>query len=244
MGLIINVLIVLVCFGLMVIAGIVGLSMFIPSLVGYRKTRSPKRHKTMIIGVCMMIPIVCIGLIAGISTLSLNARNYNSIYHQVYLGTVEDIERLLKKGVNPDCSELDVPAKAGEYTMLADLASYNSHRKDTYERMKLLIEYGADVNWKSCPNCRNGYGHGQAYCQYTPLMFVCERPGEQAEDIIDLLLENGANVNAKDYSGKTALDIINESIQYGIEHGNGTSEKYLSMRKQLISHGAKPGRGT
>lgn len=243
MGLIIFALIVHLFFWLTVIAGIAGLSMFIPSLVGYIKTRSPKNNRIMVIGLCMMIPIALIGLYVGLGTLSSNARDYNSIYHQVNSGTVEGME-LLKKGVDPDCSWSDVPAKAGEYTLLANFANYNSHHKDTYEKMKLLIEYGADVNWKSCPNCRGGYGHGQPYCEYTPLMLVCERPGEQAEDIIDLLLENGADVNAKDYSGKTALDIINESIQYGVQYGNGVSEKYLKMRKQLISHGAKPGRGT
>ncbi|MBD5111903.1 MAG: hypothetical protein HDT42_05125 [Ruminococcaceae bacterium] len=62
-GLAMLALIVRLIFSIVIIVGIVGLSMFIPALVDYVNTRNKKSLKTMMIGGCLMIPIIFIGLI-------------------------------------------------------------------------------------------------------------------------------------------------------------------------------------
>ena len=67
--------------------------------------------------------------------------------------------------------------------------------------VKLLLERGLSVN------CSNDEG-------WTPLM---EAVLEEREEMVDLLLQNGADVNAQDYTECTALDLVdnctNESIK-------------------------------
>lgn len=241
---------IVVTFGLRILAaaGVVGLVMFIPSLAAYIKSREKKRFKSMLIGAYMMAPIVLIGVCLGFSKLKTGMHDYNSIHYQMNLGTLEGMERLLKNGADPNSSWSDVRAKTGEYSLISDLAVYNRQRKDTYERMKLLIEYGADVDWESCVNCRsysNGgfhYEHGNVFCKYTPLMFVCHDPGNQAAEIVDLLLDNGANVNAEGYDGKTPLDLIDQHIRAYDKSDEPVPEKYLMIKQSIIAHGGKAGK--
>lgn len=234
-------------FWLLVIAGVVGLIMFIVFLAGYIGKREKKQLKMVLISAGMMTPIVLIGLTVGCSKLSTRLHNYNSIHYQMNSGTLEGMERLLKSGADPNSSWSDVRANTGEYTLLANLAFYNTHHDDTYERMKLLIEYGADVDWESCVNCRsysNGafhYDHGSTFCKYTPLMFVCLYTGDQGPEIVELLLENGANVNAKGYDGKNALDLINEHIRAYKDDGKAVPTKYLKIKESIVAHGGKAG---
>lgn len=67
------------------------------------------------------------------------------------------------------------------------------------EIIKALIEKKADVNAK---HLRNGM---------TPLHIACLR-GDDPE-LINLLLVNGANINAKDYRGRTPLELMNLSYE-------------------------------
>ncbi len=69
--------------------------------------------------------------------------------------------------------------------------------------LKLLIDYGADIN------AQDTNGH-------TPLMLAvlaAFKGQSNIENKIDLLLRKNANVSIKDATGKTALDIANESLE-------------------------------
>lgn len=192
-----------------------------------------------VIGAALLIPIIGV----GISKLDKLATDHNSLTHQMFYGTADDMERVLARGVEPDCHagySRNIPAKEGEYTMLSYVCSYNSHYDDSLEKARLLIEYGADVNRRTCPNCTNGR-HGIFGCEFTPLMFLCEYPGPQAKDMIILLLDNGADINAKNYEGQTALDLVNYKITMQSINGGTPSEFRLELRALLIKRGAKTG---
>ncbi|AQN68665.1 ankyrin repeat protein [Saudi moumouvirus] len=64
---------------------------------------------------------------------------------------------------------------------------------DNLKLIKLLIKYGADVNM---PENENGW---------TPLIIACIRYTLNSYEIIEYLLNNGADINHKDIKGKTAL---------------------------------------
>lgn len=64
-----------------------------------------------------------------------------------------------------------------------------------YDKAKLLINEGADIEWR------------YVTCGRTPLL-VASAYGH--EGIIQLLLDNDANINAKDKDGRTSLDLAKE----------------------------------
>ncbi|AGF84931.1 repeat protein [Moumouvirus goulette] len=89
---------------------------------------------------------------------------------------------------------------------------------DNLKLIKLLVKYGADVN---IPEYQNGW---------TPLIIACIRYTFNSHEIIEYLLNNGANINQKDSKGRTALF--------------KTCELYLGSRTHivelLLKYGAYP----
>jgi ankyrin repeat protein len=67
-------------------------------------------------------------------------------------------------------------------------------REGDYEKVKKLIEEGADVNMKD-------------WIGWTPLHLACWWDHKDYESIMILLIEKGANVNAKDNYGNTPLHL-------------------------------------
>lgn len=65
--------------------------------------------------------------------------------------------------------------------------------KDNYEAAKLLIEHGADVN-TTCFSQKSR----------TPLLAQCYK-NYPSKNIVDLLIKNGARINAKDEDGVSPL---------------------------------------
>lgn len=62
---------------------------------------------------------------------------------------------------------------------------------DFYKEIRILVEHDADVNAKDCP------------CGYTPLMYAVTNL--LSKDIINLLLDAGADINAKSKDGNSVL---------------------------------------
>lgn len=242
LGLYVFAIIIFITGAGIICAGIAGLCIFVPSLVGYVKTRDKKSHKRMITGISLAIPLLAALLFAGVHQLRDAVSDYSSIYIQLISGTTEDLERLLKKGISSDCKATNLentPATGNEDTLLTHLASYNSHYDDCVEKARLLLEYGADVNWAACPNCRAGYGHGQPFCRSTPLLLVCSHPGEHSTELVELFIEYGADVNAVSGEGRTGLDILSEKIYLWERDGEEAPEIFTELRKALVKHGAK-----
>lgn len=90
---------------------------------------------------------------------------------------------------------------------------YEAVKKNDIKRVKELIEQGADVNYVYCPD---KYG-------YTPLHMAAYFA---AGKIVEILLENGCNVNPISVDGKTPLALAQErhnrdSITYLLESYGG-----------------------
>lgn len=179
------------------------------------KSQSKSPLVLMILGGILVFPIAAILIIGCIATVHASVQNDGLLGYQVKRGSVEDVERLLKQGVNPECEresmDENTVAREGEYTLLCYL-SYSDEVSQCAEKMQMLIDYGADVNWKIhwcefAPEEHGGieYEKDRTYndsCGETPLMMAS---GAGNEEAVRVLLENGAEVNAQDYCGSTAL---------------------------------------
>lgn len=218
-----------------------GLIMLIIGIVKRVKTKNefkPRGLSLIITGAVMFLPG---GIIFGSRVVSSvtqavtqAADDYNNINHQLFDGSVEDMERLLKKGVN---------AKGESYTqenitsMLGDVAKY-SRVPDSVEKALLLIEYGADVNEVMCSTCFPDHsGYRRDLCSATPVLFACDTPNYA---MLKVLIDSGGDVNAVDYYGYSALDIVERNI---IDDDDRFHYSYTSvferMKELLIENGAE-----
>lgn len=196
-----------------------------------------------ILGVILMLPVTLIVVLIVIGSVLPDVQNKGILGQQIKNGTVEDVERLLKEGVNPEGSregfEENIVAEDGEYTWLAYL-SYSQYIPDYAEKMQLLIDYGADVNRRiywceyspeehmgAAYDADRGYNDG---CGETPLMKACAAGSYEG---VKVLIENGADVNVTDYCGKTPL--ICAVMYNGYSSGEDVQVK---IAKLLLDNGA------
>lgn len=198
-----------------------------------RNDINPRGFSTIVAGLLVLLPS---GVIFGhkiITAVEQSNFNRNSIYYQVNYGSAEGLERLLKNGTVVEgigYSE-ERAAKDGELTWLGDLAYHGSDCSDSVEKAALLIEYGADVNRVMClyRNCT----HDGSYklCSATPVLLACDSPNYE---LLKLLIDNGGDVNAVDYYGYSALDIIEVKIK-NTEHNHPTRNEVFKQMKELLT---------
>ena len=124
--------------------------------------------------------------------------------------------------------------------MLCEL-SYSNEVPQCAEKMQLLIDYGADVNWQIhwcefAPEEHGSIAYEQdrsAYndsCGETPLMMASNSGNVEA---VKILLKNGAKVNAQDYCGDSALIYACKPSGYSI--GEDAQEEVVRL---LLANGA------
>lgn len=92
---------------------------------------------------------------------------------------------------------------------------YAVNKEQKYDIVKLLIENNANVNHKASSD------------GYTPLIIATKSFNN--DKIVDLLIKNGADVNAADNKGKTVL-------AYACSHN--ADETSYAIIKNLLEHGA------
>ena len=99
--------------------------------------------------------------------------------------------------------------------------------------LKIIIEYGADLNAKT------------DFGKKTALMFALQQDGYDAKtDTVQMLCENGADVNASDCKGRTPLDfarwnldLVKILINNGLNLSLGKSTERIDVNEdELIKH--------
>ena len=191
----------------------------------------------------------------------------NSLHEAVYKGDIERVRFLIDNGA--DVNEKGNNKKSSKYL-------YNDTplfwlRKGDIETAKLLIKHGADVNARSSFNAR--FGESLESIGPTPLATAIKKDDEKMAklliekgvnvgkdyllyaksfEIAKILIENGADVNAKNKSGYTPLHFAKKSelakllIENGadVNAGKGTVgvplyDTYnIKTAKLLIENGA------
>lgn len=215
-----------------------GITMFICGMVERAKTKyapKPRGLALIIAGVIAFLPGGIISGGRGIKAVNKAIDNYNNIGYQLSNGSVDDVERLLKKGACVEDAGLpeERPAREGELTLLGCVANYGLIYPDAAEKAELLIEYGADVNRVMCCTCDHPY-YRSDFCSATPIIIAADTPNYE---LLKVLIDNGADVNAADYYGSTALDIVEKNLKGSTAFKN----VYAQMKELLIQNGAQNG---
>lgn len=200
-----------------------------------------------IIGWIFTIPLIlCVVLIAYV-IISTSVYKNNSLGYQVMHGNYIKAEKILKKGVSPDCTlDSNEPAKPGEQTLLSLLCEKGFTNtledpiddEETEEELKmiqLLIDYGADVESRTyshdVTDSRHFYQEESDYyqtsdgCGYTPFLYAVYMGNEKT---VELLVKNGADIQVEDYCGYNAISTIADNM---------SDDGGLSMLQYLLEKG-------
>ncbi len=138
-------------------------------------------------------------------------------------GDVDAMKVFLKHGVKPDVSSIMDEGSANcDYALACFIQGaesafyYGASEYSLIEVLKLLIELGADIH----ANIEHYNNPSQSL-----LMYMAESNSVQ---IMKFLLDNGVDINAKDFEGKTALD-------YALREGNNRAADFLLERNAKVS---------
>jgi ankyrin repeat protein len=124
---------------------------------------------------------------------------------------LDDLQRLLESGANPNLRW----GQSGDHFPLQEAVDSAGYRK-THVRdvVALLLTHGADPNAKWCPFESRGGGSG-APCTSarasTALMFAA---GAGETEVVELLLNAGADPHPRDWNGISALDVASTEIGF------------------------------
>lgn len=266
-------------FFLIILGGssLIGLILLIIALVQgnkVRKMRGPKRTGKVwvlsILGGVFMLPLIGFIMFMGYAMAAGQWEAHNSLAENVNEGNYARVEALLKKGVDPDCTvDSNKPAQDGERTLLSYMCENDGFMDqfedsvdgqvtdEELEMMQLLIDYGADIDYVSYRDSKEYERHTyqeetDVYlttdrCGFTPLHYAVYS-GDL--EVVKLLVENGADVNATDYCGyapiHVAVDFLYgqegaEILQYLIGQGAdltaetnyGQSVVFLAWRNEI-----------
>lgn len=243
---------------LVVILAIVGTATFIGTVLLIISVIMKKRRRTekktylipRVLGLLCMIPLAFCVVVVLYSVISASIHKKTSLAYNVEHLNKAQIEKIIDRGVTPDCTmESNDAASHGDKTLLCLLAEgiyydewdweFNNESEKTIhdatlDMMKLLLEKGADVNYviyrEGIDMASHGYKDTSSKyrstdkCGWTPLMIATYRADF---DMIKLLVDHGADVHAVDYCGYNVINIIADSLDD--EEGYEILNYYLEL---------------
>jgi ankyrin repeat protein len=143
-------------------------------------------------------------------------------------GDTPVIKILLDKGANPKAATRNgvngIMMAANVATREEDMTGRSKTQKDAIETITLLIAAGTDIN--GADNQGRAAVHGAALWGLT--------------DVITFLKQNGANINAPDKRGYTALDYA-RGLAGGFGFGGSASVVHEATAKAIADIGGAPG---
>jgi ankyrin repeat protein len=154
-----------------------------------------------------LLAVLALGTVFQVQTA--HAANLDDFIKQVRRHNVRAIERILRRNSNRHQIS---DGKLLYYTFYYNRDKAKENR--CLEIVKLLVKYGLDINTvdSDSPN-----GHAR----YTALIFAS---GAGQSDVVNYLVEHGADVNARDADNWTALMMASSTgqsdiVNYLVEHG-------------------------
>jgi len=117
-------------------------------------------------------------------------RDHDELCQASYIGTLDDVRRILRNGVNPNCT-----GTARSYGHPLDKITPIQYALfgNKVDIVKLLIRGGADPNKKST---RTGE-------EVSPLFYALIKP--ESKDMVKVLVEGGSDPNARNLRGESPL---------------------------------------
>lgn len=236
----IGILVFIIIVGIIFTVAVISLIISIFMQLSYKKKlknfkdgdKKPRKwyYIPRIISILNFAPLIFLVVSFAVIEIKSNYEQKNSLAFNVTTGNYERAEELLEKGVSPDCTfESNKPAKDGKQTLLSLLCEkegfvhysnkYAVDRELTQEEIKmikLLIEYGANVNAvdyvheaQHSDKTAHSIYMTDDRCGYTPLMHAVYNGNTE---LVKLLIENGADVNVRDYTGFTPVATVADSL--------------------------------
>lgn len=207
--------------------------------IPYKRRIYPKVFITL--GLMVLIPFTAIvtGIIVNYK-MNL-AKDRKNLFNCVVNEEFGYAQKLIDKGASPervpDANVASNEAAAeGEETLLIHFCRrQGASEEDAWaDVVEFLIKNGADVNRRTwiheagyaehSGSAEDGYQHND-FCGETPIMAAAHAGNVKS---VELLIENGADVNATDYCGRTALMYAARSY---------TGERGRKIVTILVEHG-------
>lgn len=153
---------------------------------------------------------------------TINAQRYDKLEKIVSKGVPFEALLYIVSTNNKEIIDLTLP-KVSQREKDLVLEYVLSNEYDNYETIEAIISAGANVNFKISLGGNYISEDSDDNVTSTPLI-TAVRNGKK--DIVELLINKGAEINLKEYAGRTALDFAKDD----------------EMKQLLISHGAKSGK--
>lgn len=239
-------------FIFIILVGAVVFSAFIFLIVGILQNRRYKKPeyngkkriypKVLIaLGLIVLVPFTIIVTYLVIQYNLQQAKQNKNLFYCLVNEKYEKAQKLIDNGASPeripDTNTLSNEAVPdGEETLLLHFCRRGSCSTSYSKTVSFLIKNGADINHREWIHEKNHPEHSGSsqygfewgdYCGSTPLMCAL---GTGDIESAKVLIDAGADVNARDYCGRTPLIYAAKSISSGGD--------YESMAKLLTEHGA------
>ena len=210
------------------------------------KKGTPRKKKIypvilMIIGIAIITPLAIYSLVSSaLSAYTIN-ENYRELRFCIDTDSYEQAKILIDEGkASVDCT-YDSNEKATEYeeTLLMHFCRLDNEDDKNIERIKFLIENGADVNhrvYREDGHYESDMFHGfndGCNCGRTALIYAVN--GGHVETV-KLLIENGADVNVRDCSDMNLLMYLYNMDIYA-NTPSPTDEEIIAIAELLIENG-------